>query len=452
VRCGRCGNENAEGNRFCGMCGSPLLSSPQSPQVVPQSRAPISSATPSRPAPIQVGSPPLHSVPPASQVTATSSAAAARTTLPANTPPEKPATLTRASALEVQRDEPTISGPSFLGLNKPSPRRDDSPPTPLEQLRTSRNLEYLLQDEEQPKGRWGKVALILVALVLAGGFGYLRWKQGGFDWINSSTRKTSAVESTPADSQAAGENGERDVAPAPTAANSSASNAPAQSSSPASPAASAIAPAPVDNEASVPAGTAAPQNPGARTAAAAPANSSQQTNPQQSAVPPNPVGNTSAAPAQPPVSDASNAAENSSPDSATAKTIQPLDEPTAPANSIAPVARRSSLPKPAPARPSDTVTEAERYIYGRGVRQDCDRGLRMLKTAADHSDAKAMISLGALYSTGANCTPRDLPTAYRYFALGLHKQPDNQSLQDDLQRLWSRMTQPERQLAIRLSQ
>jgi TPR repeat protein len=96
------------------------------------------------------------------------------------------------------------------------------------------------------------------------------------------------------------------------------------------------------------------------------------------------------------------------------------------------------------------VTYAERYIYGRGVRQDCDHGLRLLK-AAEPSNAKAMISLGALYSTGT-CTPRDLPTAYRWFALALHQEPDNQALQDDLQKLWSQMTQPERQLAIKLSQ
>jgi hypothetical protein len=45
-----------------------------------------------------------------------------------------------------------------------------------------------------------------------------------------------------------------------------------------------------------------------------------------------------------------------------------------------------------------------------------------------------------------------LPTAYRWFALALHLQPDNQVLQNDLQNLWSQMTQPERQLAIKLSQ
>jgi TPR repeat protein len=97
------------------------------------------------------------------------------------------------------------------------------------------------------------------------------------------------------------------------------------------------------------------------------------------------------------------------------------------------------------------VAEAQKYIYGKGVRQDCDRGLRLLKPAADQANPKAMIEMGALYSAGL-CTPRDLPTAYRWFAMALRKDPDNQSIQTDLKKLWGEMTQPERQLAIRLSQ
>jgi TPR repeat protein len=100
---------------------------------------------------------------------------------------------------------------------------------------------------------------------------------------------------------------------------------------------------------------------------------------------------------------------------------------------------------------ADPVVEAQKYIYGKGARQDCERGLRLLKPSADQSNPKAMIEMGALYSAGL-CTPRDLPTAYRWFALALRKDPNNQSVQDDLQQLWSEMTQPERQLAIRLSQ
>jgi TPR repeat protein len=84
------------------------------------------------------------------------------------------------------------------------------------------------------------------------------------------------------------------------------------------------------------------------------------------------------------------------------------------------------------------------------VTQDCDRGLQILKPAAE-TNARAMTSMGVMYSTGT-CTPRDLPTAYRWFALALHKEPENQALQQDLQSLWGKMTQPERQLAIKLSQ
>lgn len=104
-----------------------------------------------------------------------------------------------------------------------------------------------------------------------------------------------------------------------------------------------------------------------------------------------------------------------------------------------------------PPKPVDTVAEAQKYIYGRGVPQDCDRGMRLLKPAASQSNSKAMIEMGALYSAGL-CTPHDLPTAYRWFALALRKDPENQAVQADLQKLWGEMTQPERQLAIKLSQ
>ena len=104
-----------------------------------------------------------------------------------------------------------------------------------------------------------------------------------------------------------------------------------------------------------------------------------------------------------------------------------------------------------PVKPLDPVIEAQKYIYGKGVRQDCDRGMRILKPAADKANPKAMIEMGALYSAGL-CTPHDLPTAYRWFALALRKDPDNQAVQTDLQKLWGEMTQPERQLAIKLSQ
>jgi hypothetical protein len=119
-------------------------------------------------------------------------------------------------------------------------------------------------------------------------------------------------------------------------------------------------------------------------------------------------------------------------------------------------APKPAAPKPSaasrPVAPYDPVSEAQKYLYGRGgAPQDCDRGLRLLRPAANQAQPKAMIEMGALYSAGL-CTPHDLPTAYRWFALALRKDPENTAVQADLQKLWGEMTPPERQLAIKLTQ
>jgi len=75
----------------------------------------------------------------------------------------------------------------------------------------------------------------------------------------------------------------------------------------------------------------------------------------------------------------------------------------------------------------------------------------MVKPAADQSNGKAMITMGALYATG-HCVTRDLPTAYRYFALALRKDPENAALKQNAEMVWGQMTQSERQQAIRLTQ
>ena len=47
-----------------------------------------------------------------------------------------------------------------------------------DQLRPSSSVDYLLEDEEEPRG-WGKWILMVVALALAVGFGYLRLEARG---------------------------------------------------------------------------------------------------------------------------------------------------------------------------------------------------------------------------------------------------------------------------------
>jgi len=388
VRCGRCGNDNAEGNRFCGMCGAVLAARDQ---AAGQS-AGAAQAAPS----------------------AVSGASA------------EPRVATIARGETERKTERVISGPSFLGLSTPGPASDGHGHG-RDHLSHSGNLDYLLDDEEEPKRGAGKLILILLALALAAGFGYLRWKQGGFDWLNASNKKP--VATTPD----AGQNGDSGGAAAPT---HPAETAGGQANS-AQDAAQAAAPqnAPVQNSGGEGAAAATSANGASPNAATSNAASQSTVAAPEAVAPGKPADSSSSAP-----SDSAERAASADSESPAAETPAPKAK-----------ARKPAAAKPTAAKPYDVVSEAERYIYGRGARQDCDHGVRLLKTAAEQSNPQAMISMGALYSTGT-CTPRDLPTAYRWFALALHKQPDNQALQDDLKNLWEKMTQPERQLAIKLSQ
>jgi len=396
VRCPRCGNENLDQNRFCGMCGASLLSS-SAPK--PAETQPVSVAA--SPTTTQVAAEPVHdSSPSASQ---------------------SPSSF-------------SISGPSFLGLNDPAPSRT----APRKRASLSidphsapgSNLDYLL-DEEEPTHHWGigKILLILIALGLAAGFGYLRFKNQGLAWLNPSKKPSAVVQNSPTP--------DTTTAP-PTSSITPDSPAPAQPT--------AAAPQPVTSD------------PGNAAATPAPATPAQATPAPSTPAPSDAAKSTDAPPAAP----SDKAAATTDKDSTTAKEPSP-DTDTPPA-ATKPEEKPKPTPKPPAAtvpalKPSpasrlpayDPVVEAQKYLYGRGAPHDCDRGLRLLRPAANQSNPKAMIEMGALYSAGL-CTPHDLPTAYRWFALALRKDPENTAVQADLQKLWGEMTQPERQLAIKLTQ
>jgi hypothetical protein len=387
MRCSRCGNDNPGDNRFCGMCGATLLPPSPSPKTIPETQ------------------------------TQRAASAAASLQEPVLAAPVRPPEPPRPAAAPAPQREPSISGPSFLGLNDPAPpRKRASLSIDPHHGGHSGNVDYLLEDEEEPKhGGAAKGIFILVVLLIVVGFGYLRWRNNGFRWSTSTENKPPAAEQSPPDNASAPAASAPSVTPEPAPATS------------------------------LP--TAQPAQPAAKTNAAAPANS---------------PGPASAAPssAAPSKTDAAKSAEdNNSADNADENSTTDNNPPAAAAAKPAKAASPKPA-KPAPAKPSpaaravktgDTVSEAQKYLYGKGVPQDCDRGLRLLKPAANEANPKAMIEMGALYSAGL-CTPRDLPTAYRWFAQALRKDPDNMAVQTDLQKLWGEMTQPERQLAIKLSQ
>ncbi len=400
MRCARCGNENSEQNRFCGMCGASLL-------------------PPSAPRPVEAQPVSVAASPSTAQVVAE----------PAQKPPRS-----------VAERPSSISGPSFLGLNDPGPGR--AAPRKRASLSIDphsapgSNLDYLL-DEEEPKHHWGigKILLILIALGLAAGFGYLRFKNQGLAWLNPS-KKPSVAQSAPAPDATTAPASSPSITPdsqpvpQPTAA------------APPQPATAAPANAPTGNSgASTAPATTSPDNPAStdtpRPTDAAPPTANADKAPDKATSHPDKDSS--------PDKD-SPTAKDTSPDTPAAAT-KPVEKPKP--------APKAPAPKPSaasrPAAAYDPVPEAKKYLYGRGAPQDCERGLRLLRPAANQANPKAMIEMGALYSAGL-CTPHDLPTAYRWFALALRKDPENTAVQADLQKLWGEMTQPERQLAIKLTQ
>jgi hypothetical protein len=464
VRCGRCGSENSEGNRFCGMCGATLVAKPPvpSPATAPlaykrpdaagsseESRLPARATRETAvatPPPVGVRPPvnapalsrPITTAPaaPALAPTAPTNGAATSNGPAVSRPVMSEPVINNSMINEPEINEPVINGPSFLGLNKPAYRQSSQ---------SSGNLDYLLEDEEEPKRGWGKLVVIVIAVALIGGFGYLRWKQGGFNFLKPTPAVVSAPSSTDSDSTP-GTTATPDVA---TSNATPANPAPPQTATPNPANSSPANPAPASPEAAASVAAPTPAASGTETSGAE--TSAQPATPAADATPASSASADNTAPTKP--QDNASADKSSATDSAGNSDAEPSkpEARTQPAEAKPSPARTLRERKPSPVAPMDPTAEAERYIYGRGVRQDCDHGLRMLKPAAAQANPKAMILLGSLYSSGT-CTPRDLPTAYRWFALALHKQPDNQPLQDDLQKLWSQMTQPERQLAIKLSQ
>ena len=116
------------------------------------------------------------------------------------------------------------------------------------------------------------------------------------------------------------------------------------------------------------------------------------------------------------------------------------------------LAKTSKLPAAAVPNSGDAeFQKGEAYLYGRGVRENCDEAVKNLKAASAKSNAKARSAFGTMYATG-HCVPRDLPTSYSWFALALRADPNNQILEKDLNAVWNQMTPPERQMATRMKQ
>jgi hypothetical protein len=292
-------------------------------------------------------------------------------------------------------------------------------------------LDYLLEDDA-PSGH-GRMLVLLLLLVTAGFIGW-RWHRDGYPWARpgpgAAVSTAPAAASTPTDSPAS-------AAP-PAAAGTdhpeAAPSAPASEKIDLGP----LQPAPQAADAS---NAAAPQ------AQASPAQTPE-TKGSETPSSKNPPAESDSAKQVPPESKA-----DSDSDESTEKQAEPAAQ-------LAPVKKTAPASKVAEEQPTNVsataaddrlVVEGEKYLYGNGVRQSCERAQRDLFAAAQRSNPKAQSVLGAMYATG-HCVNRDLPSAYRWFAKALRQEPGNDRVAQDLQVLWKQMTPAERQAASRSGQ
>jgi hypothetical protein len=299
--------------------------------------------------------------------------------------------------------------------------------------RGTEDVTYLFE-EEQPKRSYGRFILLLFILGIIGGLGYLQYARSGKSWTapwanQKPTTPVDATQQPPAQNSAPQQPAAN--APANGAAQNTPSNPPQPKETDITPGATPPAGTPSQPPATATAPSTQPQQP--------PANA-----PAQSQQPANTETAKNAEPAK-----AKNEAEPAPADKDVAKNdaaADQLDTAEAPAPKPKP-ARVKPAPVPATNPDDALVANAEKYLYGRGVPQNCDRALVSLRAAADRQNARAQSLLGTMYGTG-HCVPRDLPNAYRWFAQASRQQADNMWIQRNLEMIWREMTPQERQLAM----
>ena len=293
----------------------------------------------------------------------------------------------------------------MLGLNQPSLDKPSLSQPSLNQPRLDSLGENAFSgldsffEPEKPKSGAGRILLMVVLLAALGGAGW--WTYTNYLGTGEGQKLRAAISN-------AGETAAEKLSPKPAAKDTT--TAPDAGSSPAS--------APATGSADSGSGKAS------------------------ESVTPGPVPKTADTEAKP--------ARETKP-APPAKTV--LAEKSAPKRERPSTLAKASKSAAAPASDSGDA-EFQRgtaYLYGRGVRENCDEAVRNLKAASAKSNAKARSAFGTMYATG-HCVPRDLPTSYSWFALALRVDPNNQILEKDLTAVWNQMTPPERQMATKMKQ
>ncbi|HJX00611.1 MAG TPA: hypothetical protein VJ453_10645 [Terriglobales bacterium] len=89
------------------------------------------------------------------------------------------------------------------------------------------------------------------------------------------------------------------------------------------------------------------------------------------------------------------------------------------------------------------IMQAEKYIQGRGVRQNCSAGVNLLRQASSAGNPTADVKMGALYWSGT-CVTQSNVTAYQWFSRAHSLEPHNRWVERSRSSLWASMTPDEK--------
>jgi hypothetical protein len=423
--CWNCGTRNSEDNSFCGKCGKRIAKaaggdSQESRRNEVEAPSAPPAAGPVDPAPLP--SNPLVEEP---RIVRDSPRTLAQMEIgpPSNVAVEEPPSR---PAAEQNKREPLImsrtslppnriTGPSFLGLSdEPSFSAHDS--------------SYLLEEDEPRKSSWRAWVAVAVLAI----FGFLIYKQ----W--NAIRDGAAAVAAQATGNGDQPSEHQKPSPQPPAAVSSASE-----TQPTTDAMTGSSQTEMAQNTS-PASAAEQQQNSVDKPEHDRATSSSEADKQASnSAPDDKVASESTSSSQasdsaeaPTASDES-AAADSAPDI-------PTEEPaTAKAPAKAETKRATPSTATEPHFNNAPVDQAERYLSGRGVAQDCSRAISLLRSSAREGNPRAQVKLGALYATG-QCVTQDRAAAYQWLLRAHETQPNNSYLQRTMNSLWTNMTPEER--------
>ncbi|MFL6438101.1 MAG: hypothetical protein ACJ71Q_11010 [Terriglobales bacterium] len=457
MRCEKCDHTNPENHKYCGMCGSKLA------KVV--SSIPIDDNDP-----LELEAP-LYRFEDRSQLAAEEPAqlrerdqrrelvrdAGSRNSRPSE---RKPASSSAAEnlprevvELEGPRPGPTrnatstgIGGPSFLGLGYEDagssgfvydkPRNDG-----FVYDTDGQSPEYLL--EETRRGVSWRAWLLLLLLAAGAGLGYIQWRASRHEGPDIATiLARNGVTVDPSGPVIPDKSSKRSE-PKPSVPNSDASNTDSVN-------ASSEDASLADSDSKVAKSASPDATSDSKDANAQPSDSAAKGKSSDGKSSDGKAAGASAASK----TDSNTESGNDSDEAKSASATKDDDEGKPESDGPAAKATKPSHAKPVadeqePAKPKSLgdkdplMIQADKYIQGRGVRQNCSAGVNLLRQGVSAGNPAASVKLGALYWSGT-CVTQSKVTAYQWFSRAHSLEPQNRWVERSRDSLRASMTPQER--------